>query len=327
MSCDVYKGRDFTLLGKFNAGVYGALPTGTALRLKFSTVTLDRAPVLNDDPTIIPGVVLLEKQDEIDETPTGSLTTIACMNETLYWMKALFGAPVSTGTAPNLIRTFTMNGLCKPDMLLELYGIVPQSDPEEYRVRQFLGGLVNTWEWDLMAEDQSMTFGLIMARQVRPFPTDPFDIAPTMLAKQRAMASKADAYDVEGASTLGKVTGITLSLNQNYDPKRLADGVTGYGDVLQGTPTFTGTITTLFTEGGLSEYSEDRSSHPLTLVSESAGGQRIEINLPNVVFNEIAHEVGSVNSLERQYNWTAFDTVGGDPVTVVVTNNVTTLPG
>ncbi len=72
MSCNTFKGRDHWLLGAFNSsGVYNTAPTGNAVRLKFSTLSLDRGDVISNDPTILPGQVLLDKPDIIDQPATG----------------------------------------------------------------------------------------------------------------------------------------------------------------------------------------------------------------------------------------------------------------
>lgn len=329
MSCDVFKGRDHTLVGQFNATtVYGTAPTAaaTALQIKFNSFSLDRAPVRVADPTINPALIMREKTDEIDEAPSGSIATIACLREAHFWMRSLFGSPVSTGTAPNLVRTYTLTALCKPDFLLELVGRIPLLT-DQFRIDRFVGALTTSWEWDVLGEDQNFNFGLLMARRVTPTPTTRFQATPTLITKARARSTAALIYDVAGASTLGKVTGCTLSVNQNYSPQRVADGLAGYGDVLTGTPEIGGTITTLYQNGGIANYSRDHTTRRLVIESTAATGEKIVCTFPNVEFTDSAISADTPEGLARTYNWRAFDIPGGDPTTVAITSSLATLPG
>lgn len=321
MGCDTYKGSDFNFLAQLNGGAYRAVPTPVgALALKFSEAVLDRKPVRQNDPTIT-SFVVPEKSDEVDETPDGSLTAIACLNDALFWFTMMFGAPDTTGAGP-YVHTFTLTNDCKPDALFELSalrsgGVTPWVD-------RYLGGMVKSWQWDLMSVEQNWMFELLMAAQVRPKPATKFDATPTRLDKARAMAAKGLIYDVFGASTLGKISGATVNLNLNPQPMPLADGLSGYSDVQPGDIELSGTVTALFTDAGLAVAADTHTSKKLVLETASkAGTESLKLTIPAVEFGEPAMEVRTRMGIVRQYNWKAHGHV--DPITLVLTNGIETL--
>jgi hypothetical protein len=326
MTCDTYKGSDFTLLGQYTDGAYRSVPNPVgATQLKFSQLRLDRGPVRQTDPTINDNV-LMEKSDEVDETPSGQITSIACLRDALFWLTGLLGAPVTVGVEAPYTHTFTLARDCKPNALLELVGqriATPSPDP---RIRRFLGMMIRDMSWDMMSQQQNFVFNLLMGAQVRPFPAAAFDATPTKLGKSRAMAAKTLIEDVAGNSTLGAISGFTLGLNLNPDPQALADGLTGYGEVLPGDITLSGTITALHKDGGLAGYADAHTTKPLIITTESeTGDASLVITIPSVEFSEPADEVNGKNGLQRTYNWMAHWNTGDDPVTFELINTIAAL--
>ncbi len=121
MACTIAKGRHYKALVQFTDSVdYGIAPTTpNPLNLRFNTLVLNTNPIRQQDPTITDRV-LMEKSDEVDQTPDGSGSSITDLNATMYWaLRHMFGAPVTTGTGP-FVHVFTMTNDCKPDGLLSL---------------------------------------------------------------------------------------------------------------------------------------------------------------------------------------------------------------
>lgn len=319
MACTVFQGADFTLVGQTEATYRTAPTTPGATQLKFSQLNLNRNPVRQVDPTIT-DTVLVEKTDEIDESPEGSITSIACLSDALFWFTLLFGAPVTTGTGP-YVHTFTLTKECKPSALLELKGVRSSTT----RIRRFLGCMIRDFSWDIMSEDQNFVMNLIMATMVSPNPSTAFDTTPTKLAKARAMPAKGLIYDVSGASTLGQISGASLSVNLDPQPQKLADGRFGYGAVLPGQTAFTGTINALFEETGLASAAESHTSKKLVIETEAKNGETIELTIPSAEFSEPANEVTTRQGIVRPYNWMAHHKDGDAPITLVLTNSIASL--
>lgn len=408
MACDTYKGSDFTLAGQINTGDYGAVPTPIAAALlRFSQLSLNRNPTRQIDPTI-EDTVLMPKQDEIDEMPEGSLTTIADLNDATFWMTLLFGTPVTTGgaatsaaksggntgdgtlgtvtvsgansgvyalrvtaasadagdftvTGPDgaevgtgtvgvefdeggltftlsdgatdfaegdgfditvaaYTHTYTLTNACKPDALLELHGLRPGET--DALIRQYLGAMLKDWSWDLMAEEQNFVFNLLMSHETRPFPTDAFDDNAARRPKNRLQAGKGIVYDVDGASTLGYVTGWTTQVTLNPQPRKVADGIPGIGLVQSGSIEISGTAQVLLQDTGISDYGVTQTSKPVTIKSQGKSSGSLTLVLPSVEFSEPANEIGDKNGILRTYNWRAHSNTGDAAVSLVLVNSV-----
>jgi hypothetical protein len=164
-----------------------------------------------------------------------------------------------------------------------------------------------------------------MSRAVRPFPTVAYDATPLKLARNRAMAAKGVLYDVDGASTLGKISGATLNINLDPVPRRLADGNFGYGLVQPGQITIGGTVMVLYEDGGISDYGDAQTTKPMTIETEGEGGGSLVFAFPSVEFSEPSSEVQTKQGIVRQHNWRAFFTEGDAAITAVLVNDVADL--
>lgn len=317
MTCDVYNGGNTVLAGQLEPSYRTPSATPNAIKLKFSDFDFARNPLRQDDPTIS-DTTLMQKTDEVDESPTGSLTAIACLNDMTFWLYLLLGAPVVTGTGP-YVHTFTLTRDCRPSALLE----ADMRHQLVHRIRRYLGVSVNTLGWDVLGDDQNLTLALLIATQLRPFPTTNFDATLTSFPKQRAAAAKCRIYDVLGASTLGQMSGGTIEFNNDMEPVKYADGLFGYGDVQVGQPAVSGTLNALFRDGTLMDFAEAHASKKLVLdIASLDGTATCKITIPSVEFNEPSVANPTSKGLVVNVNWKAHAKEGDPPITVVLTNAV-----
>lgn len=322
MTCDTYHGSNTLLLGQLQTAVRTAPGAAHAVALRFSDVSLNRGQQLQEDPTI-QNTVLKQKPDEIDETPSGTLTSVACLNQLYFWLTFLFGAPVTTGASAPYTHTFTLTNSCRPTALLELEMLLTGNN----RFRRFLGMYANGLSWDFLADQQNFSLELLMGGQVRPHPTAAWDAAPTKWPKQVARAAAGLVYDVDGASTLGQITGATFDYKNNSDGVKLADGLAGYGDYLQGEPSIGGNLRALFKPGEILDFAESQTSKKLVLETASVDGScTCVITLPNVFFRETTMQVNTKKGLMVEVPYEAHHVDGADPVTVVLVNSVSGMP-
>lgn len=323
MTCDVYNGGNTVLEGQIETA-YRTLPgTPNSLKLKFSEFSFARNPARQEDPTI-DGSVLAQKTDEVDESPSGTLTSIACLNDMTFWLHLLIGAPVTTGTGPGpYVHTYTLTRNCRPSALLQANMRTSQS---AMRYRRFLGAMVNSLNWDVLADDQNISLDLLIATQPRPFPVAAFDTTPTSLPKQRAAAANCSIYDVLGANTLGVMTGCSIAIENGLEGIKQADGRFGYGDVLMGDPKISGTLRALFRDGTIADFGEAHTTKKLVIATTSLdGAASCTITLPSVEFSEPAVAVSTKSGLVVETNWMAHAKAGDAPVTIVLTNSTPAL--
>ena len=318
MTCDVYNGGNTVLEGQIEA-TYRTVPTTpNALKLKFSEMSFSRNPQRQDDPTI-DGSVLAQKTDEVDESPSGTLTSIACFNDMTFWLYLLMGAPVTTGTGP-YVHTYTLTRNCRPSALLQADLRTSQA---AMRYRRYLGVMVNSLNWDVLADDQNLSMDLLIANQPRPFPTAAFDSTLLSFAKQRAVAAKCSIFDVSGANTLGKMAGCTLAIENGLEGIKQSDGLFGYGDALMGDPKVSGTMRALFRDSTIADFGEAQTTKKLVISTTSLDGTAsLVLTLPSVEFSEPAVAVNTTKGLVVETNWMAHAKTGDAPVTIALTNSV-----
>jgi hypothetical protein len=156
---DLYYGANAILHGQlYDSGDVPAVLAST--RLRFSTIRIGRKAVRPEDPTINDDV-LPEVETEQDESPTASIKAIASLNDMGFWLTALLGEPVTTGTGP-YTHTFTLTRGLRPEALLEL---VEQGVNDSF-FRRFKGMYVNSIEMDMLNTEQSITIELVGRAEV-----------------------------------------------------------------------------------------------------------------------------------------------------------------
>lgn len=320
MCQNVYHGRTATLMGQFEAA-YRTIPDAediAAQLLKFSEIEIGDDADLQDDPTINNNA-LVEKRDEMDSTVSATGKHILCLNDFGWWAKLALGAPVTTGAGP-YTHVFTLDLAPRPSALLELR-LGPATG---YRYERYLGMVLNELGWNVMEADQSFTTGLIGAVQVKPRPVAAYDAAPAArYAKSRACTKRGAIYDVDGASTLGEITKGAVTLTNDLEGQKIADGQEGFGCVLLGQPRLSGTLTALFAPGSVVDAAFAHSSKKLVMVSKNAAGTHsLTLTVPNVEFDRPKTTVKTSKGLVMDLNWRAHHVDGADPVTISLTNAV-----
>ncbi len=288
--------------------------TPAAYRMKWSELEFGRDPQRQEDPTI-QNTPLAVKKDPGDEIFGGSLKAILCLNDIGQWFTLLWGTPVTTGIGP-YTHTWTLSLAARPSALLELGYLTASKYP------QWLGVMLNTLSWDIKEADQSISMEFMAGEEVVPEPTAPFDAAPTSYAKNRACAKGGEIYDVQGASTLGRISKASVKISNDLEGQNVADGKDGYGEILLGQPSIEGSVTVLFDDGtNIFDHARDHASKPMTLISRNADDSaRLQLNLPAVEFDEAKHKIATSKGLLVDTNWRAH--ADATAPTLVLTNGI-----
>lgn len=307
-------GRNTQLLLQRNTGAYRAVPAPVgAFSMKFSELEMGRDPQRQEDPTIT-NSPLASKKDSGEPVFGGSIKAILCLNDIGQWLSLLWGAPVTTGAGP-YTHTFTLDLSQRPDALLQLGYINASKFP------QWLGVMVNSLAWEVKEADQSFTVELMAGEETSPEPVVAFDAAPTVYAKNRAVSKGGEVYDVDGASTLGRVTKASVTIANDNEGQNIADGTEGFGEVLVGQPAISGSVSVLFDDTvNIFDHGRDHTSKPMTLISANeAGDNWLKLILSAVEFGEIKHKVATSKGLVVDTEWSAHGTA-----TIELVNGIAT---
>ncbi len=307
-------GRNTQLLLQREATFRTAPSTPAAFLMKWTELEFGRDPQRAEDPTI-QNTPLAVKKDCGDAVFGGSLKSILCLNDIGQWLTLLWGTPVTTGAGP-YVHTWTLGMAARPSALLELGYINASKYP------RWLGAMLNTLSWDIKEADQSISMEFLAGEEVTPEPTAAFDAAPTSYAKNRACSKGGEVYDVQGASTLGRVSKASIKIGNDFEGQNVADGKEGFGEILLGQPTIDGSVTVLFDDGtNIFDYGRDHTSKPMTLISRNDDDSAsLKLVLPAVEFDEAKHKISTSKGLLVDTNWRAHaDTTAP---TLVLTNGI-----
>jgi len=321
----VLHGRTATLRAGFEASYRNPGTTPQEQVLKFSTMEIGQEAVLEDDPTINANP-LAEKRTEMDSTASATVNAIICLNEIGVWLKLLLGAPVTSGPGPLYTHTFTLNLAERPSAWFE----VAVGEGGDTRLQRYLGIMLNTISWDVMANAQSFSAQLMGAVEVKPQPTTPLDSTPSARqAKRQTCTKRATIYDVAGAgNTLGKISACTIQWSNDLTPYSLADGQEGTGVVTLGQPSVTGTIGGLLENGTLFDHALGHASKKLVIVQgDSSGTRSMTTTIQNIEFDRPKLQINTSKGLVVEgLPWRAHHVTGAAAVTVTLVNDVPAYP-
>lgn len=282
----VYQGRTTTLAAQFATAFRTAPVTPNTQLLKFSTLDIGQDADLEDNPTIN-SQALMDKRTEMDHVISGKGKHILCLNDIGWWLKLLWGAPVTTGLGP-YTHVFTLSLTDRLDALIEL-ALTENDAAPSTRFHRYLGVLLNALSWNVMEKDQSFETELIGAVEVKPFPVTAFDVTPTArMPTSRACTKGGEVYDGASvaASTLGKISKASVRIFNDLEGFALADGLEGYGHVQLGQPMLDGSLSALFENATLMDHALAHTSKGLKLVSKSAdGAHSLKLDCANVEFD------------------------------------------
>jgi hypothetical protein len=314
----VYHGRTATLAHQFETAFRTAPVAPNTQLLKFERCTMGRDPELPDDETINADA-LREKRDEQDSMAPVSLQARLCLNDAGTFLRMLLGAPVTTGPVGGVYtHVFTLDLNDRPTALLEL--ALTESTPST-RYHRHLGVMMNTMGWSLIDVAQRFAMEMIGAVEVRPYPVAAFDNTPTALRAMNA-ACKKNGKIWDGAAAIGDIAAGTIQFGNELDPQSLADGLEGYGAILLGQPSVTGSVDVLFKPGELVDDALARTSKHLVLESKNAAGDHsLIVDVPSAEFDvpRIPIET-SKGIVVRGIGWRAHR--NATPVTVTLKNAV-----
>lgn len=312
----VFHGRSATLALQRSPAFRTPPATPGATLMPFHQSTFGRAPNRVEDPTMN-GEALANKRDETDANVDGPLTSIFDLNTVGEWLCLLWGLPTTTaGTGDRYSHVFTLSLDERPSAMLEFAY-------NRERFHRFLGVMVNSLAWNVVDADQNLTINLVGGEEVKPRPSAAFDDNPSVIQKARACAKGGHVFDVEGASTLGDISGASVEITNDLEGQMLADNREGPGYFLLGQPAITGTLNGLFKGDGLTDIARNHETRPLSLVSKSAAGtERLTLRLPMAEFDEPKQTIQSSRGIVHEIGYRAYGVPGGDRPTITLENAV-----
>ncbi|ABM28094.1 phage tail tube protein [Nitratidesulfovibrio vulgaris] len=233
-----------------------------------------------------------------------------------YWLKAMFGAPVTTGTGP-YVHTFKV-GDEQPSLFLETR--VP-TDVPFYLLNK--GCKVSKFSMDVGGDGELLaTVDLMGSKQLKGATS--CDSTPE--AVKFARFSNFQATLKEGGQAIGVCPSFNFSLDAGLDGDAFCIGEGGArGDISEGLMTVSGSLTALLKDAALLDKAMNSTETSLEL-SFTAGA-----NILTFTFNELQFEltgptIDGPKGMRCEFAWSAYhaDHAASSVVMATLTNTIAT---
>jgi len=226
-----------------------------------------------------------------------------------YWLKAMFGAPVTTGSGP-YVHEFKV-GSSRPSISLE----AAFEDIASNRYQRFVGCKVGGFSLSL-GHDGELVMTLDIVGASGSLETSAFDASPTSLALARLNDS--DAAVEEGGSSLSNATELSFNVQFPHDEDRFLIGDGGVrGDLPEKIVEVSGNIKTLLEDDSLLDKAENGTESSLKATITGSATSIFEIELQELIYGRNSPDVPDDNGILVDLNFNGYYTNGSETSVIV----------
>lgn len=226
-----------------------------------------------------------------------------------YWLKAIFGAPITSGASAPYTHEFKPGDI-QPSLVLER-GF---TDIGVYE--KFNGCKISRFSATFGGDGElAATLGIMGAKQI--IGAAPYDATPTEIVLTKFYNFQAAIE--EGGATIAIVTQASLDINLALDGDQYTIGSNGIrGDIPEGIIQISGTLTALFQDQNLlnKAVAGTESSLKITL---TAGTNSLEFFLPEIQYERTSPAVEGPAGIRIELPYRAYYQDAADGAAIVAT--------
>lgn len=232
-----------------------------------------------------------------------------------FWLKALFGAPVTTGTGPYTHVFESGAAASLPSLSIETW--MPQV-PFSSMVS---GCVANTLSMDLAADGRlQATIGFIGASEA--IGTTSNAGTPTPFSAYKRFPGAAAALERNGAALTSKGESGALNVSNELDPLRFVDGTGVVGQILPQQSLVTGNVLLRFGDTVMLTQAIDMTASTLSVVIDPGGTESLTFQMHEVYLPRPKVEVPGPGGIQANFDYSAVaDPATGKQMTVTLFNN------
>jgi hypothetical protein len=233
-----------------------------------------------------------------------------------YWLKAMFGAPTTTGAGP-YVHEFKI-GDTQPSLTLE----AAFADLATAKYSRFVGCKIGGFSFDV-GGDGELVMSLNTVGANHSFEAASFDASPTVIALARV--NNFQAALTEGGSTLSNAKLVNFAVDFGLDTSQYVIGGAGaLGAIPEGTVKVSGRVQTLFENTTLLDKGAALTESGLKITITGAATSIVEIEVPELFYEWSSPDVPGPQGLVVDMAFQAFYDNHAEASAIVarVTNSV-----
>lgn len=228
-----------------------------------------------------------------------------------YMLKALFGEPKTTGTAPNKTHVFTVKDN-QPSLIVE------KAFPDLGKYVRYKGVKINTLSVEF-GQDSEMTFKFGVMGASREQDSTPYDAAAAA-AKLLRIAQNHAYVKIDGTESRIVKEG-TLEISANLDGDQYVVGGGGLrGDIPEGLMKVSGSLKALFVSTDWMDKADTGAAVAMEIGFRLDGNTSLVFAMPTVQFEPFDAQISGPAGVVVEVKWRAYSADGASIVTATLRN-------
>lgn len=233
-----------------------------------------------------------------------------------YWLRAMFGAPTTTGSADPYTHVFKP-GFTQPSLVLE------QAFPDIGKYFLYNGCKVNKFSTSFEVNNNQLSATIEVMGAKETIGSAPFDISLTVNSLLKF--GNFQAAIKEGGATLATVTKVDLNVDMGLDGSIYTLGCNGFrGNITEGLMNISGTVTALFDSVTLLNKAVNGTTSSIELTVTS-GTHSLDISLPEVIYERTSPTIEGAKGILLSMPFRAYynTNVSGTSIVATLVNGQT----
>lgn len=289
---------------------FGTNPTTTAgKKLPFNALEVTGSQNLID-PATITGTRNPVEPGKGNLAVDGNITVPMDLDAIGYWLKAIFGAPTTTGASAPYTHVFKV-GNVQPSFVLEK-GF---TDIAQYF--RYNGCKVSTFKVSF-GGDGELTAQMDVMGAKETISSSEYDSTPDEIVSNRLNNFQASLK--EGGVAIATATTGEMNLDMGLDGDQYTIGANGSrGDIPEGILNVTGTLKTLFQDATLINKGANNTKSSLEIAFTKSASESLTFEYPEIIYERKTPTISGPAGVVAELSWRAFNATDSDKSVVIVT--------
>jgi tail tube protein len=226
-----------------------------------------------------------------------------------YWMKACFGAPVTTGTGP-YVHEFKVP-TSQPSLVIE------QGYTDITQYQKFNGCKISGFSIQAGGDGEMVVSFDVVGATYAALSATPYDASPTTIALSRL--SNFQAAITEGGGAISNANSAAIQMAFNLDTQQYVIGGGGIlGDIPEGIVGVGGNLTTLFEDATLLNKAMNTTESSLKLTWTNGASSIVEMEIQELLYAPATPGIPGPQGIQQSLDFQGYHGNGSEASALVV---------